>query len=66
MNTLLVDANFTVVKEEQDTYSFNLSSDPNYAFLVGMFNVLPLLEELGDSEREVAHQMFDEEVKSQS
>lgn len=66
VNKLLLDANLTALKEEQDAHSFHLSLDPKHAFAVAMFNVLPLLKQLGDSDREVAHQMFDEEAKSQN
>lgn len=66
VNKLLENAKLTVVEEEEHEYEFDLSADANFAYLAGVLPILPFLEERGDSDREVARQMFDEEVKAQN
>lgn len=63
VNKLLTDANLVVTDEEEYEYSFDLSNDDTKAFMIGVFPILPFLEERAESDREVARQMFEEFVK---
>jgi len=63
VNKLLTNADLKVLEEEEHEYSFDLGSDHDFAFMIGVFPILPFLEERSDSDRQVAIQMFDDFVE---
>lgn len=66
VNALLTEAQFNVVHEEEHEYPFSLTDNPDFAFDVAVFPIMPFLEERTVSDREVARQMFDSFVKEQN